>query len=154
MRSAHVDTFTRDNLPPQAEWPDLIFPLPELQYPERVNCATELLDRAVERGWGGNTAFMGSTVSWTYAELLAEANRLANVLVDELGVVPGNRVLIRSANTPWMVACWFAIQKAGAVAVATMPLLRAGELKKVIDKAEIELALCDAQMTDEFVRQR
>jgi len=149
MRSAHVDTFTRDNLPPQAEWPDLIFPLPELQYPERVNCATELLDRAVERGWGGNTAFMGSTVSWTYAELLAEANRLANVLVDELGVVPGNRVLIRTANTPWMVACWFAIQKAGAVAVATMPLLRAGELKKVIDKAEIELALCDAQMTDE-----
>ena len=152
MASAHVDTFTRDNLPPQDQWPDFIFELPELNYPERLNCATELLDKAVERGWGDGVAFIGGGVTWTYTDLLTEANRIANVLVEDLGVVPGNRVLLRSANTPAMVACWFAVQKAGGVAVATMPLLRSGELTKVIDKAQVSLALCDATMTDELRR--
>ncbi|MFQ5967698.1 MAG: AMP-binding protein [Acidimicrobiia bacterium] len=150
MTSAHVDTFTRDNLPPEDQWPDLIFELPELSYPEQMNCATELLDKAVERGWGERVALIGGDITWTYADLLREANRIARVLVEDLEVVPGNRVLLRSANTPQMVAAWFAIQKAGAVAVATMPLLRAGELKKVIDKAQVSLALCDARMTDEL----
>ncbi len=152
METAHVDTFTRDNLPPRSEWPDLIFTLPELAYPSRLNCATELLDRAVEQGWGERMAFTGRDESWSYLDLLGHSNRIANVLVQDLDVVPGNRVLLRSANTPWMVACWFAIQKVGAVAVATMPLLRTGELQKIVDKAEVTLALCDATMTDELDR--
>lgn len=150
MDSAHVDTFAKDNLPPRDQWPDLIFTLPELSYPDRLNCATELLDKAVARGWGGRRAFIGNGVDWTYADLLAESNRIAHVLVDDLGVVPGTRLLLRSGNTPQMVAVWFAVQKAGAIAVATMPLLRAGELKKVIDKSELNLAVSDATMIDEL----
>jgi 2-aminobenzoate-CoA ligase len=150
MESAHADTFCRDNLPPEDEWPDLIFTLPTLRYREPINCATELLDRAVERGWGEHTALIGSGVTWSYADLLAISNQIAHTLVEDLGVVAGNRVLLRSANTPWMVACWFAVQKVGGVAVATMPLLRATELVKIIDKSELRLALCDAAMTDEL----
>jgi 2-aminobenzoate-CoA ligase len=121
--SAHVDTFARDNLPPHDAWPDLVFELPELQYPARMNCATELLDRALEHGFGDRIAIVSPEgVRWTYAELLAQANRIAHVLVSDMGVVPGNRVLLRGANTPAMAACWFAVIKAGGIAVATMAL--------------------------------
>lgn len=150
-KSAHIDTFARDNLPPRESWPDLVFDLPELQYPERLNCATELLDRAVERGWGSRTAIISmSGARWTYADLCTEANRIAHVLVDELGVVPGNRVLLRGANSPAMAACWFAVIKTGAIAVATMALLRAKELTDVVTKAEVSHALCDARLAEEL----
>ena len=150
-RTAHVDTFAHDNLPPRDAWPDLVFELPELEYPERMNCAAELLDRAVARGWGARTAIVApGGVRWTYAELLAEANRIAHVLVDDMRVVPGNRVLLRGANTPAMAACWFAVIKAGAIAVGTMALLRARELTDVITKAQISHALCDARLAAEL----
>ena len=149
--SAHVDTFARDNLPPRAAWPDLIFELPELQYPARMNCATELLDRALERGFGPRTAIVSPEgVRWTYAELLAHANRIAHVLVDDMGLVAGNRVLLRGANTPAMAACWFAVIKAGGIAVATMALLRAKELTDIVVKAQVSHALCDARLADEL----
>jgi 2-aminobenzoate-CoA ligase len=148
--SAHLDTFARDHLPPQDQWPELVFELPELQFGPRLNAATELLDRWVEQGWGASPCVTGAGVRWTYAELQAEANRIAHVLVQELGVVPGNRVLLRGANTPQLAACWFAVIKAGAIAVATMPLLRAVELGKVIAKAEITHALCDAALAGEL----
>jgi 2-aminobenzoate-CoA ligase len=150
VATAHVDTFARDNLPPRELWPDLIFTLPELRYPERLNCAVELLDLPVERGLGGRPCILAPGVRWTFADLQAEANRLANVLVDDLGVVPGNRVLLRGFNGPMLAACWFAVMKAGAIAVTTMPLLRAGELHKIVDKAEIRLALCDARLGAEL----
>jgi 2-aminobenzoate-CoA ligase len=154
-RTAHQDTFARDNLPPQDQWPDLVFDLPELQFPERMNCSWDLLDRWVDEGQGGRTAVIGGDgrggeLRWTYAELQAQANRIANVLVKELGVVPGNRVLLRGANTPQMAACWFAVMKVGAIAVATMPLLRAKELGQVIEKARVSHALCDAALADEL----
>lgn len=148
--SAHLDTFARDHLPPQDQWPELVFDLPELQFGPRLNAATELLDRWVTQGQGGRPCVQGGGVTWTYAELQAEANRIANVLVSELGVVPGNRVLLRGANTPQLAACWFAVIKAGAIAVATMPLLRAKELGQVIAKAEVSHALCDAALADEL----
>jgi 2-aminobenzoate-CoA ligase len=148
--SAHLDTFARDHLPPQDQWPELVFDLPELQFGPQLNAATELLDRWVDQGDGDRPCVQGGGVRWTYAELQAEANRIANVLVQELGVVPGNRVLLRGANTPQLAACWFAVIKAGAIAVATMPLLRAVELGKVIAKAEITHALCDAALADEL----
>ena len=145
--TAHVDTFTRDHLPPRDQWPDLIFDLPHLQYPDRLNCAVELLDRALERGWGGRTAVLTpGGLRWTYAELTALANRIARVLVEDLRLVPGNRVLLRGPNSPMMAACWLAVMKAGGVAVATMPLLRAKELTDVINKAQITHALCDARL--------
>jgi 2-aminobenzoate-CoA ligase len=149
--TAHVDTFTRDNLPPREQWPEFVFDLPELRYPERMNCGTELLDGGVERGFGARRAIVtpGGT-RWTYADLLAHANRIAHVLVDDLGVVPGNRVLLRGPNSPWMAACWFAVMKAGAVAVGTMPLLRAKELTDILRKAEISHALCDARLAEEL----
>jgi 2-aminobenzoate-CoA ligase len=149
--TVHVDTFARDNLPPREEWPDLIFELPELQYPERINCATELLDGAVARGWGERIAIRapGGFV-WTYAQLKATANRIAHVLVGDLGLVPGNRVLLRAPNNPMMAACWLAVVKAGGIAVGTMPLLRAKELTDIVTKAEISHALCDARLADEL----
>jgi 2-aminobenzoate-CoA ligase len=149
--SAHVDTFARDHLPPKAQWPDLVFTLPELQYPETLNCATELLDRAIDRGFGARTAILSPEgVRWTYADLLAHANRIAQVLRDDMALVPGNRVLLRGPNSPLMAACWFAVMKAGGIAVATMPLLRAKELTEIVRKAEITHALCDARLVDEL----
>jgi len=117
-RSAHVDTFCRDNLPPADLWPEMDFgALPELAYPSQLNCATELLDRMVESGNADRTAFLFPGGRWTYRDVLEMANRIAHVLVDDLGVVPGNRVLLRGPNSAMMVACWFAIVKVGAVVV-------------------------------------
>jgi len=149
--TAHLDTFARDHLPPPEQWPELIFELPELQFPERLNCASELLDRWVEEGQGDRLCIQGLDVSWTYAQLQAQANAIAHVLVQDLGVLPGNRVLLRGANTPQLAACWFAIQKAGAIAVATMPLLRAKELSQILDKAEVSHALCDERLSEELL---
>jgi 2-aminobenzoate-CoA ligase len=146
--SAHIDTFTRDNLPPSAEWPEFL--LEGFDYPEYLNVGVELTDRMVERGFGDRVALIGNGRRRTYKELSDWTNRLAHVLVDDYGVKPGNRVLIRSANNPAMVACWLAATKAGAVVVNTMPMLRAGELTQIVDKAEIALALCDTRITEEL----
>jgi 2-aminobenzoate-CoA ligase len=147
--SAHVDTFTRDNLPPEGQWPDFL--LDGFDYPERLNAAVELTDRLVERGFGDHTALIGNGRRRTYKELADWTSRIAHALVENYGLKPGNRVLIRSANNPAMVACWLAATKAGAVVVNTMPMLRAGELSKIVDKAEISLALCDTRLMDEMV---
>jgi 2-aminobenzoate-CoA ligase len=152
--TAHVDSFARDHLPPRALWPDLRFDLPELRYPARLNCAAELLDRAIERGLGDKVAFHSPNQRWTYGELLQQANRIANVLQKDFGLLPGNRVLLRAANNPMLVACWFAVLKAGGIAVTTMPLLRARELATIIDKARIGLALCDERLGEELERAR
>ncbi len=149
--SAHVDTFARDNLPPFDLWPDLLLDRPEFQYPERLNAAVELTDRNVERGFGDRIALIGNGRRRTYKELTDWSNRLAHALVDNYGVKPGDRVLIRSGNNPALVAAWLAATKAGAVVVNTMPMLRAGELGKIVDKAEISLALCDSRIADELV---
>jgi 2-aminobenzoate-CoA ligase len=149
--SAHLDTFTRDNLPPFNQWPDLLLDRPEFQYPERLNAGVELTDRMVEKGFGDNTALIGNGRRRTYKELTDWSNRLAHALVENYGVKPGNRVLIRSGNNPALVAAWLAATKAGAVVVNTMPMLRAGELGKIVDKAEIKLALCDSRTADELV---
>jgi len=149
--SAHIDTFARDHLPPHREWPDLEFTLPELQYPARLNCATELLDGAVSRGWGERAAILApGGVRWTYADLLAHANRIAHVLREDLALIPGNRVLLRGPNSPMMAACWFGVVKAGGIAVGTMPLLRAKELTDIVGKAQITHALCDARLAGEL----
>jgi 2-aminobenzoate-CoA ligase len=147
--SAHVDTFARDNLPPVEQWPELL--LDGYDYPEYLNAAVELTDRLVDRGFGDHTALIGNGRRRTYKELSDWTNRLAHALVENYGIVPGNRVLIRSANNPAMVACWLAATKAGAVVVNTMPMLRAGELGQIVDKAEIALALCDTRLMDELV---
>ncbi|MDI3471127.1 MAG: benzoate-CoA ligase family protein [Pseudolabrys sp.] len=149
--SAHVDTFARDNLPPPDQWPDLLLDRPEFQYPERLNAAVEMTDRMVERGFGDNIALIGNGRRRTYKELTDWSNRLAHALVENYGVKPGNRVLIRSGNTPALVAAWLAATKAGAVVVNTMPMLRAGELTKIVSKAEIGLALTDSRISDELV---
>jgi len=148
--SAHVDTFTRDHLPPFGQWPELILDRPEFQYPECINAAVELSDRMVEKGFGDRVALIGNGRRRTYKELSDWSNRLAHALVEDFGLKPGNRVLIRSGNNPAMVAAWLAVTKAGGVAVNTMPLLRAGELTKIVDKAEIGLALCDKRMSEEL----
>src|ERR1700691_1058851 len=147
--TVHVDTFARDNLPPPNEWPD--FRLDGFDYPEYLNAAVELTDRMVERGFGDYTALIGHGRRRTYKELTDWSNRLAHALVENYGVKPGNRVLVRSANNPAMIAIWLAATKAGAVVVNTMPMLRSGELSKIVDKAEIGLALCDTRLMDELV---
>jgi 2-aminobenzoate-CoA ligase len=147
--SAHTDTFARDNLPPAQMWPELL--LDGFDYPDRLNAGVELTDAMVAKGFGDHTALIGNGRQRTYKELTDWTNRLANAMVDDLGVQPGNRVLIRSANNPAMVACWLAATKAGAVVVNTMPMLRAGELAKYVDKAEITHAICDSRLMDEMV---
>jgi 2-aminobenzoate-CoA ligase len=148
-KSAHIDTFARDNLPPVEQWPELR--LEGFQYPEEVNVAVELTDRMVDRGFGDHDALIGNGRRRTYKELSDWTNRIAHALAEDYGVKPGNRVLIRSANNPAMVACWLGATKAGAVVVNTMPMLRSGELAKIVDKAEIALALCDTRLMDELV---
>ena len=148
--TAHLDTFARDHLPPASAQPEFLFELPELQFPARLNCATELLDRRVAEGQGDRLCISApGGLRWTYADLQARANRIANVLVREMGLVPGNRVLLSAPNNPMLAACWFAVIKAGGIAVATMPLLRAKELTAIIDKARISHALCDPRLADE-----
>jgi len=150
--TAHRDTFARDNLPPRELWPELLFERPELRYPRHLNCATELLDRALLRGAGGRVALRSLEGECTYAQLQAQANRIAHLLVRDMGVVPGNRVLLRGANSPMMAAAWLAVMKAGGICVATMPLLRAKELTDVITKAEISHALCDKRLAGDLLQ--
>jgi 2-aminobenzoate-CoA ligase len=149
--SSHVDDFARRNLPPFLQWPELVLNRPEFQYPEYLNAGVELTDRLVEKGFGDNIALIGNGRQRTYKELADWSNRLAHALVENYGVKPGNRVLIRSGNNPALVAAWLAATKAGAVVVNTMPMLRAGELTKIVDKAEIALALTDSRIADELV---
>lgn len=149
--SGHVDDFARRNLPPFAQWPKLLLDRPEFSYPDYLNAAVELTDRIVEQGMGDRIALIGNGRQRTYKELTDWSNRLAHALVENYGVKPGNRVLIRSGNNPALVAAWLAATKAGAVVVNTMPMLRAGELAKIVDKAEIALALTDSRIADELV---
>ena len=145
--SGHLDTFARDALPPREHWPELRFDrIPDLEYPARLNCAGELLDAMVEDGFGDRTVFHFPGGSWTYRQLLEMSNQIAHVLVTDLGVVPGNRVLLRGFNGPMMAACWFAILKVGGIVVCTMPLLRARELTFTADKARVTLALTDIRL--------
>jgi 2-aminobenzoate-CoA ligase len=152
--SAHVDTFCRDNLPPAGEWPPLTFDLPELRYPERLNCAVELLrvatDRTVEAYGPDRPCLIGAGERLTYGDLRERADRVAHVLVDDLGLVPGNRVLLRGPNNPWLVACWFGVLRAGCVAVTTMPLLRATELATIHEIARIDHSLVDHRFVDDL----
>ena len=152
--TAHVDTFARDHLPPKGRWPELLFELPELQYPKRLNCAAELLDHRVASGQGEraviHTLIDGKAVSCTYRQLLYRANQIAHVLTEDLGLKPGNRVLLRAPNNPMLAACWLAVTKAGLIAVPTMPLLRAKELRQILDKARVGAALCDVRLKEEL----
>ena len=148
--SAHLDSFARDNLPPRAQWPDFLFDLPELKYPDRINCAVDLLDRWIATGHGDRPCLISPAESLSYAQLAERVNRIANVLTRDLGLVPGNRVLLRGPNSPMMVAAYLAVIKAGGVVVATMPLLRAKEIAYPITKAKIRLALCDHRLADEM----
>ncbi len=149
-QTAHIDTFARNRLPPRDLWPEFRFDLPELQYPDRINCGRVLLDDALAEGHGSRVAIHSEEGIWTYDALAAQTNRIANVLVNELGVVPGNRMLLRSPNTPMLVCAWLATMKVGAIAVATMPMLRARELSVIVERACIEYALCDVRLADEL----
>ncbi|MCZ8375205.1 MAG: benzoate-CoA ligase family protein [Beijerinckiaceae bacterium] len=150
FRSGHVDSFCRDSLPPPEQWPDLRLAEAGLAYPERLNVVTELVDSHVTAGRGDRIALLADGLRWTYAELAERINRIANVLVRDLGLVPGQRVLLRAPNTPMLVAAYFAVLKAGGVAVATMPMLRARELAYPLMKARITLALCDHRLMEDL----
>jgi 2-aminobenzoate-CoA ligase len=140
-----VDTFCRNSLPPPDQWPEFLADLPELRYPERLNCASTLLDEVVAQHGPDRPCLRTEDETWTYGELLTRANQLAHLLTRELGVVPGRRVLLRGPNNPWLVACWFAVLKAGGVAVTTVPLLRTLELRQLIELTRSTVALCDAR---------
>ncbi len=158
--SAHVDTFARDNLPPPGEWPEFLLDNPDVAYPARLNCAVELLDRMIDDHRG--TSKRARPAIWsdvdgmphatTYGELRTRVNQTAHVLTGVMGLVPGNRMLLRGPNTLHMAIAWLASLKAGLVVVPTMPLLRAKELKQIIDKAQVSAALCDARLIDELAQ--
>lgn len=150
LRSGHVDSFARDNLPPSEQWPQIDLDKAGLTYPQRLNAVTALVDDHVAQGRGGRAAIVGDHLAWSYDELAQRINRIANVLTRDLGMVAGHRVLLRAANTPMMVAAYLAVIKAGGVVVATMPMLRAVELVYPIRKARIVLALCDHRLLAEL----
>ncbi len=156
MPSAHLDTFTRSHLPPPEALPEFVFDGPQLQFPEQLNCVAELLDCRIGQGDGERLCIQGaapdgSPIRWTYLDVQQRVNQLAHVLVNTLRIVPGNRVLLRGANSPMLAVAWLAVVKVGAVAVGSMPLLRAKELVQIVLKAQITHALCDARLTDELV---
>ncbi len=153
-RSAHVDPFVRENLPPRESWPALLYDLPALRYEPQTNVASELLDSHVLAGRGDAPCLVGDDFSWSYKELFHTANRLASVLVEDLDVVPGARVMLRAPNTPMMVAAWMAVAKAGAIVVATMPLLRSRELAVIAERARVRLALVDERLSEEMDKLR
>src|SRR2546421_8623930 len=148
--SAHIDAFARDNLPPRDQWPDLIFTIPEVQYPERLNCMVELLDTKVRQGYGDHPAIFSADGVLTYAQMQAQVDRVAHVLTKDMGLVPGNRVLLRSANNAMMAVCWCAVAKAGLIVVATMSMLREKELVDIIEKAQVSAAICDRRLDTEL----
>jgi acyl-coenzyme A synthetase/AMP-(fatty) acid ligase len=148
--SAHLDTFCRDNLPPPEQWPDLDLSLAGLSYPDRLNAADELLDATIAAHGQDRRCLLSPQETWTYGDLSARASQIAAVLTDDLGLVPGNRVLLRGPNTPWLAACWLGVLKAGGVAVATMPMLRTAELTSICEIARVRLALCDHRFTGEL----
>ena len=152
--SAHVDTFCRDRLPPFDQWPELLFELPELVYPDRLNCAKVLLDDTVERLGPDRRCLLTPTEQWTYGELQRRVDQVAQVLTEDLGLVPGNRVLLRGPNNPWLVACWLGVLKAGGVVVTTMPLLRASELSALHEISRPVVALCDHRFLEELTDAR
>ncbi len=153
-QTGHVDTFTRDNLPPPEQQPEYMFDLPALTFPDRLNCANELLDKKIIQGSGSKTAICSPDVTWTYKELFNKANQIAHVLTDDMGLIPGNRVLLRAANNPMLAACWLGVLKAGGVVVATISLLRSRDLEPIISKADIAFALCDERLDDELQKVR
>ena len=149
--SGHVDRFAAEHLPTKEQMPDVLLDLPELRYPEKLNAVERLLDHHIRDGHGGRRCIVApGALDWTYEDLFHAANRIARVLVEDLGVVPGARVLLRGANTPMLAACWFGVLKAGAIAVTTMPLFRERELRYMIDKAAVSVVLCDSPLTDEL----
>ena len=152
--TAHEDRFVWDNLPPAELRPDFVFDLSSLRYPERFNCAVELLDPWVERGPADRPCLIDADSAWSYAQVQERVNRIANVLVEDFGIIPGNRVLLHGNNSPMLVACWLAIVKAGAVVVTTIPQLRARELGYIVQKAQVRLALCEAQLRHSLVEVR
>jgi len=149
--SAHTDTFCRDHLPPLDRWPDLHFDLPELAYPSRLNCAEELLDQTVRRFGPDRPCLRTPSETWTYGDLLRRVDGLAWVLTGDFGLVPGNRVLLRGPNNPWLVAAWLAVLKAGGGVVTTMPLLRPAELATLVEITAPDLAVCDDRYTEDLV---
>ncbi len=148
--SAHADTFCRDSLPPAEQWPILRFDLPELKYPDQLNCATALLDEVIAEHGADRPCLLSADGSWSYGDLLARANQVARVLTEDLGLVAGNRVLLRGPNNPWLVACWFGVLKAGGVVVTTMPMLRSVELGPLTELTRPALLLCDHRFTSEL----
>ena len=144
------DTFGRDNLPPEDLWPVFDFSHPAYRYPKRVNCVTRFLDRWIEKGRGERVAIVTPDCSWSYQDLYQRVNQMAHVLVDDYGLIPGNRVLLRSANNPMMLAAYLAVIRAGGIAVGTMPLLRSSELIEILVKARISHALCDERLREEL----
>jgi 2-aminobenzoate-CoA ligase len=148
--TGHIDTFAKDNLPPKNLWPVIdYFDIDRVDYPRQLNCAVELLDKAIEKGWGNKTCLIGTDGTWTYNQLLEKVNQISNYLVSELSVLPGNRVLLHGPNTMMLAACWFAVVKVGGICVTTMPLLRAKEITYICQRVKIKHALIDSRCISE-----
>jgi 2-aminobenzoate-CoA ligase len=148
--TAHTDTFCRDRLPPQDQWPEFLYDLPQLRYPERLNCAAELLDATAAREGQDRPCLRSTTQTWTYGETVRLTNQLAQVLTEDFGLQPGNRVLLRGPNSPWLAAAWLAVIKAGGVTVTTMALLRPKEIATIAGLTEPSLAICDHRITEDL----
>jgi 2-aminobenzoate-CoA ligase len=148
--SAQRDRFVHDRLPPPSQWPEMRYDLPELQLPDQLNLVEELLDKAAGQPWADRPMLRSPGRTLSYRQARVEVDRIAQVLIEDLHLVPGNRVLLRGGNSVKMALAWLAVVKAGLIAVATMPLLRAKELGDIIEKSRPVAALCEAKLLDEL----
>ena len=148
--SAQTDRFVHDRLPPAGQLAEMRYDLPELRIADQANLVDVLLGQVQARSWLDKPFLRSDQITLTYADASERINRIAQVLTEDFGLVPGNRVLLRGGNSIGMALAWLGVVKAGLIAVATMPLLRAKELGEVIEKAQINIALCDATLLDEL----
>ena len=149
--SAQIDRFIHDGLPPVSQWPEFQYPATDEMPPTHLNLVVELLDKACSKGWADRPLLRSPKIVLSYNDVLDRVNRIAQVLTEDLKLVPGNRVLLRGSNSIGLCLSWLAVVKAGLIAVSTMPLLRASELGDIIAKAQPTVALCDSKLLDELV---
>ena len=148
--SVQTDRFVLDRLPPADQRAVMRYELPELRIQAQANLVDVLLNNIAARGLSNRPFLRSDKLVLTYAEAENRINRVAQVLTEEFGLLPGNRVLLRGGNSIGMALAWLGAVKAGLIAVATMPLLRAKELGEIVEKSQVTLALCDASLLEEL----
>ncbi|MFZ9314779.1 MAG: AMP-binding protein [Burkholderiaceae bacterium] len=148
------DRFVHDRLPPPTQQPQILRARPEFQFPQAFNLTDFLFEKGSAHRGPNAPLFQGlepGSAALSYRQAAERADQIAHLVRTRLGLASGSRVLIHAPNSAETALVWLGLVKAGMVAVATMPLLRAKELGKVIRKAEIAWAVVHPALVQEVV---